>query len=297
MSTRVLLGSTDSLLVYPPEPEQPTGATVRIRTPSTPLPDSGVAATVDSLSATTSADAAEGATALTLASAATFVRGRQYVVTAPTGEVFGVRCAKGGSSTTLLLTEPLPLAVGTGATVQGYALSVALSTTQTSQRGEGVARWTATFAGDATEVFDTPLRVVRRIVRPTLTSSRATTLYPLLHTLRDRADTDFTEALTSTWDRLLLPALEAHGIAEELIVSPEKLESAHASYLVAHLMRNDPAREAADRDYWDAQARDALETALASKQFWVDTSDEDDAVVPRVEDAPPAAYRSVRWTR
>ncbi len=275
--------------------EQAASATVRIRTPAVALPDAGVAATVDAVSAVTDTDVDEGDTALVLEAPAAWVRGRQYLLTLTTGEVFVVVAAKGGSSATLQLTEPLPCAALAGSTVQGYALTAALSPTQTLGVGEGLALWTAVTAAGDVYTFSQQFRVVLRIPTSPLTWTRLATTYPLVHTLRPARDQDGSETIRAVWDVRLLPALEAKGILAERIMSPERLEPVHMAMCVHHLLAQDPAREQGFVDTWERAASHALELALASKDLWIDVEAEDE--VPRDEDAPPQPYTHQRWGR
>jgi hypothetical protein len=298
---KILRDSTDTLLVYPQLSaggpallEQAASCTVRIGTPAVAMPSSSSSATVDSLSATTATEASEGDTSLVVASAATWIRGRQYLLTLTTGEVLVVASEKSGSSTTLYLSEPVPCAVPSGSTVKGYALTKALTADQTAQVGEGLALWTPSLTS-ISATFAQQFRIVRRIPRWTLTERVLTTSYPLLHTLRARNDVTFGELLQTVWDMRLLPLLEARGIRAEQIMSPDRLEPVHAIMCVHHLLALDPAREQAFVDRWAEEARQAFETALAGKELWIDADDEE--ATARDEDAPPAEYTRTRWGR
>lgn len=297
MSTaqRILLDSTGTLLAYPPTMEQATSATVRVRTPSTAMPALGVTATVDPVDGTVDADALEGATTLELDGAQVLLRGRQYLVVVTTGETFAVTCAMGGTIATLRTAEPLPLPVPAGSQVLGYALTRQLSADETAQRGEGLALWTAALPIAGAQTFGTQLRIVRRIPRYTLTSSKLTAAWPLVHQLRPRTDVDMTEVLQTVWDNRVIPKLEAKGIRAEQIISAEPLEPVHATAIIAHLMAMDSARAREDVEYWDDRLSDALDIALSGESFWVDEETEEAA--PRDEDGPPAAYTFTRLTR
>jgi hypothetical protein len=292
---RILISSTGTLLAYPPTMEQATSATVRVRTPSTALPAAGVTATVDPVDGTVDADATEGATALVLEEAQTFVRGRQYLVVVTTGEVFAVTCALAGTTATLRMTEPLPLPVPAGSAVLGYALTRQLSTDETSARGEGLALWTAALPVSGSQTFGTQLRIVRRVPRYTLTTGRLTSSWPLVNQLRPPTDVDMTEVLQGVWDNRVVPALEAKGIRAEQVISAEALEPVHAAAIIAHLMAMDTARPREDVEYWDGRLREAMDLAVSGGGFWVD--DEDEQAAPRAEDAAPASYTFTRITR
>lgn len=303
---RVQRAQTGALLAYPilshggpgvpdgVDLTQPSSATVRIRTASTPLPDSATAVTVDSLSGTLTSAAAEGATSLALTGAVTLVRGRQYVVTTTTGERFVVESRASGSSSTVRLAEPLPMAAAASSTIHGFALTTTLSTAQTSDIGEGLALWAVTYSSSV-YAFTTQFRVVERIPRSTLTATALTRGYPIVHTIRSRLDGGLDELLQTVWDDALLPALEARGIRAELVIDPSRLEGVHAAMAVHHLLMLDPSKESAFRDEWKTIATQRFETALASREFWVDG--EDEGAAPRDESAPPAAYRQTRWVR
>lgn len=297
MSTaqKVLIDTTDTLVAYPPTLEQATSATVRVRTPSSSLPALGVTATVDSISGVTASEAVEGATSLELTQAKAFVRGRQYVVVVTTGERFSVTCALGGTMTTLRMTEPLPLDVPATSVVLGYALTRQLATDQTSAVGEGLALWTAALPVAGAQTFGTVLRIVRRIPRFTLTTSRLTTGWPNVNQLRARTDVDMTETMQAVWDNRVIPLLEAKGIRAEQVLSAEPLEPVHGTAIVAHLMAMDTARSVEEREFWDERVRDALDIALSGQSFWVDT--ETETAEPRAEDGAPAAYTFTRLTR
>ena len=62
----ILEDETGTLITYPPVIGVPSSVTARVQTPDTDMPDSGSAVAVDSVSATTQAEAAEGAESLSL---------------------------------------------------------------------------------------------------------------------------------------------------------------------------------------------------------------------------------------
>ena len=136
---------------------------------------------------------------------------------------------------------------------------------------------------------------MQRIPTSPLTWGRLTTMFPLVHQLRPPTDPTGGELLQSVWDVRLLPALEAKGILAERIMSPDRLEPAHATFCVYHLLALDPAREQSFVESWREQGDNALELALAGKNFWVDA--EDEAATPLDEDAPPQEFTYQRWSR
>lgn len=285
MSQRVLRSSTETLFSYPPVLAQATGTpTARIGTPAIPVPDAGSNATVDSLSTDVSGDAAAGDTEIAVTSA-TWVRGRKYLATSTTGDVFPIVSASDGASDTLYLAEPLPTQLLTGSTIVGYRISIALTADQTAEIGETcIVEWTATLGGTVEKWMD-DFAIVDRVGSYTLDSPTLLQSSPLSRRLQSDGDNDFSETIDAAWRRYLEPALLAKGIRPHLFVSRKELEPAHIAACEYFLVQQsiDPGtnslREEAKRDL-----NEALSLVLNSDSLWIDTSAQD--LTPPDPDAP-----------
>lgn len=271
---KVIKGSTETIETYPPILAQATGTpTARIGTPSVSIPTTGSTATVDSLSTDVSGDALAGRTEISVTSA-TWVRGRKYIATSTTGQVFPIISAQSGASTTLYLQEPLPTALLTGSTIVGYRLSIALTTAQTANIGDQcVVEWTAIIGG-VSHVWMDDFAIVYRVGEYTLDHIALTRSSPFCKRLQQDSDADFSEMIDAAWRRYVQPALLAKGIRPELFVSRTVLEPAHIA-ACEHLA----AQSAIDGD---AQMREekrrewsqALDLVLNSETLWIDHTDQ-----------------------
>lgn len=285
MYQRVPKGSTATLVTYAvpytggePILAAPSAASVRIDTPSGI--GSFAAATVDSATSSLSATD-EGEVSLTVTSQ-TWVRGRAYLVKCATREAFVVRSAKSGASTTLRLTQPLPMAIPASSNIYSLAITRALTTTETSVEGEGVAHWKATIGGIEYAWSET-FRIVRRVPTWWLDSESLTRLLPLAVNMRERDDEDYTETIEAALNNELLPRLRAKGIREEDVVTTDPLTPCHVAAVALHLAKNDPStpldrREAAERDLVQS-----LDLAMADVGAWYDA--------PQTEDPTPGVER------
>jgi len=287
MAQRVLRDSTATLETYPPVLAQATGTpTARIRTPAFAMPDVGATATVDSLSTDVSGDAAAGRVEIAVTTA-TWVRGRRYVATSTTSDVFPILSASSGPADTLYLQEPLTTALLTGSAIKGYRLSIALTSAQTAQLSDQcVVEWTAILDG-VERTWAEDFAVVERDGVYTLDSVRLTQSSPFCRRMQSDADPDFNEMIGAAWRRYVEPALRAKGIRPQLWISRSELEAAHIAaceYLATQDM-DDAAMRAEKRAEFTA----ALTLVLASETLWID--DTAQALTP----PDPAAPRA--WSR
>lgn len=283
---QLIVGQAATVVGYPPTLAQPSSVTARVLTPARQLPDTGEAGTVDTTSTTLSAAASRGATALSVGSA-TFVRGRQYLLTdGTTGAVVVVEAAKGGTLTTLPLASPLPCDVASGSTLKGYAVLFALADSDVGDDpGRGVCLWSATVDGVVVP-WAQDLRVVRRRVAYTLTASDVEKLSPYATTLRPANDDDWQESIAAAWALYLVPAMLAKGAVPERIVSWEAVMPWHLAALEHHLATTTPESDPDIRQEKRDRLVEARDLALASVRFWVDMSED---VAPPSED--PNAVR------
>lgn len=300
---RILVGSTQAIVSYPRVSPagaallaQPSSVTVRVGTPavSTSLA-TYEAATVDNVSTTLENAAVEGDTTLTLAASTALVRGRRYIVAAAAGPVEVEHIGPTGSSTTVYLAEPLPCAIEDAAAFVGYAVSHALTSTETANPGNALALWRAVVDG-VTYEWAQPFRVARRIPVCPLRPTQLTQAYPVVHTLRARTDTTLDEVIASAWHYRVLRALEAKGVQEEDIISVDVLEPLVAIACVLQLVMQDPVQpnEFVARIAEDYQR--TLDAVLASRHWYEDHQSEAPAPKPEGETANPVRG-ALRLTR
>lgn len=273
---QVLKDSTDTLLVYPPSSHsgQASSASVRVGTPSTPIPDddSWEAATVDAVSATTNAAANKGATSLSFASDPTCTPGRKYLLELTTGQKLHVEVIATG--TTVVLAEPLAMAIPSGTALKGVAITHALTTAETENLGEGLVKVKATIGGSDFH-WDQRFEVVDSIFSITLTAAALSERRPDIMRLRPPNDLTGSELIEAAWTDVLRLRLRARGYEEAKINSPVELEPAlleACAYLVTKMYRSE------DTERMQARMDDlerAIDDTLASKQWWYDESDQD----------------------
>ena len=297
---QVLEDSTETLGCYAPL-EVGLGAlqsvTVRVRTPSTSLPavDDAEAATADTTSTTVATAAARGATTLTVASASGIDEGRAYVIgLGAVDDDFVVVDVRRVVGSVITLKEPLPILVPADSTLRGYRVSHALTADETKDRGEGVARWEATYASGQKRLWDQQFRVVGQRLHHTLTPSRLTQKYPIVHRFRPPNDEKLQEVIDTAWEDRVVPALEAKQIDIWTIKSAARLEQVVAAACVHHLVS---MTEGADLEFVERMEKEytnQMETALRGRHFWVDVPDE---LEPRDENAAPGRYEFTEYVR
>jgi hypothetical protein len=246
---RVLVGSTESIVSYPRLVADgvtlsgvPSAATARRVPPQAPDAFTAyVAATVDALSTTTQGATQEGANSISLAGSVVIVAGRRYLITDAThGKQFAVVASQGGTSSTLWVQEPLPSSVANGSSVNGVAVSVALTATQTDEPGSGYVLFRATVGGVVRE-WDEAFRIVRRITGVALTPTILTQSYPVVRQIASSTDLTLEEAINASWQLVVSPALAARGILDEDVLTDDVLIPMHAAATAYHLARQWPA--------------------------------------------------------
>lgn len=293
---RVLLGSTATLVSYPRVSDggpwlrsSPTSATVRIRTPSTALPDTGADADVDHLCAELAEDAVEGDMTLILTTQETITRGRSYLLQREDdeGERVIVVADSDTYRTTVRLLEPLPCDVAAGAELAGFAVSIDLTAAQTSDAGECLALWTATVDGREV-MWSQAFRVVRRLLVSVLTPSRLLSAYPLVRTLRSSVDVSLERVIDAAWTHRVLPWLSAQGVPEEDVVAADVLEPLHAHACLLHLAEQDPQLP---RDFVQGlrDEHERIKATTKSRTDWY--------VAAQLDDPPPRLEPSAQPLR
>lgn len=258
--------STQTLVAYPSTHLKLTSAGVRVRTGAVSLPDAEDVATVESatIDTVTNAAALEGSTRLGFASVPSVIKGRKYVVdidevTFPV-EVAGIDTA----ANEIILAQPLPQAVESGAEFRGWAISHALTTTETALSGLAFARWSIVVGGLAVD-FNTPFDIVTHSNPYLLTWGELGQRKPHLHDEKPAHDDTGAETIRAAWDDHVVPSLEEKGVRPEFIVSQFRLVALHAAAVELVLFpRDDKAQENFDRK---------VTQTLRSKAFWYDENE------------------------
>lgn len=298
---RVLVGSTESIVSYPRIVADgvamsgvPSLATARRVPPQAPDASTAyVAATVDSLSTTTQGATAEGADSIALAGAVSIVRGRRYLITdAAHGKRFVVCASNSGSSSTMYLEEPTPYSIANGSTVQGIAVTVALTATQTAEPGSGYVLFRATVDGVVRE-WDEAFRIVRRITSIALTPTVLTQSYPIVRQVASNTDLTLEEAINASWQLLVSPALAARGVLDEDVITDDVLVPMHAAATAYHLVRQWPAAPA---DFVQ-RMHDAYEQAKQTTWDRIDLAVRSQDVTPDLPTPGSDGPRYMRITR
>jgi hypothetical protein len=218
---------------------------------------------LNSVNTTTSANAAAGATGLTLTSGTGVTAGRRYLLGGPedTGGERVLVAAVSGTAVTL--ARPLSKAVASGATFQSSRVEVTISTACTATVARQLrVEWTDPTTSD---VLPYPFDVTRYAPRSSLTSSELLDLDPSLRK-RLASGTWLPAVIERAWDQLLfdLASKERHPGGFAGVV---ELTTAHG-YLVRALVAETGEGEDA-RAYRDdmreryAQERERALTSVA----------------------------------
>lgn len=266
----ITYGSTESLIgYYSPKPEPPSSATVAVYAPG--VSDVSVeAATVDSVSTTLSAAAAAGATTLTVASATGITAGRSYLVATPGGYV-PVPVSK-VSGSTVYLDEPAPCALANSSAFVGWAVTHALTTSETATKGEGHALWSFTIGG-VVYPWRQSFYVTTTKDAYTLNWPKLTALFPIAARLRPGDDVEGDETISAGWTDLRF-YLDVRGLRPERIKSPDILEYPHALACVWHLVaQTEDLPEEVKGDWRDRYFLARSSVVENSREFWYDESD------------------------
>lgn len=276
--------------------ERVTAVTYRLMTPSTPYPtDETTWATgaYDTVSVGISAAADEGATSISLSSAATVVRNRKYLLDCGDGDQLVVIPRRSTVGTTVYLKEPLPRSIISGSQLFGLAVLVSLSAADTTLVGTGIVQWRASVARQTDRTWSSTFEIVRRICEVPLTDPELRQAYPIAERLQPKKDVDLMDSIEAAWEYLLLPRLKNRGVSEADILDSDVLKPLLALGTVLQLMRSD---EGADLEFMK-MLQDNFERdlgALTSRKDWLEASQEEINPVP----APSAEnIRSVRLSR
>lgn len=270
----------------------PLTASVRIATPSTPMPSTFSAASVDSTNTTVSSDAAEGADSLEVGASLVQIPGRRFVVAPTDGQRFEVELKpRLFAGTTVRLAEPLNRSVPATSVFAGYACIYNLLSAHTTLPGECLAEWKVTWrlegAAETQEAqWAQAFRLVRRLPVSVLTPTRLTKAFPVMHTLRNRKDETFEELIETAWTHRVLPLLEMRGMLEENIVAVDALEPLHSIACVVHRMETNPK---VSTEIFERTKRrfDELVEGTFARRTWYETEEQDETPQPRPEGGTP----------
>lgn len=269
---------------------------VRIKTPSTEMPDVGSedSATLETTSYTLGA-ASKGATSIgwTATSGTAPVEGRKYMIGAasdetPFPQVVEVKTLD-TSGTTIYLRDPLQAAVTAGDLLKGMTVSHALTAAETSDTGHGLAEWkltrTSAYEGQTVIRWTEQFLVANRGFYHRLDEVGLLRAAPHVRRLIGGSDIDAAEAIEAAWENRLLPDLEARGVTKIWrIHSAWRLQTALAYAVAFDLVAGDNALDEVAFERAEKQYRDRLDVVLLSKNLWIDGTDE--PVAPTDDDVP-----------
>jgi hypothetical protein len=213
------------------------GAKVRTPLLASPAFDDQVV-TVDGVDVSTDGDAAVGDVDLSIDSA-TLVRDRRYLLEVD-GRVLDVESRTHGTTTTMRMATPLPIAIGTNdGRLKGFALLRTLTAAETAAVGECSVEWQATIGGLVVQWVDL-FRVVARLPKATLTPGLLLRLRPQMRSFALPTDVTFEDVITGAWEGTMQVLLENAGVFDEDVISDEALAPLHALACVLHVIQDDP---------------------------------------------------------
>lgn len=144
----------------PSQPGRPSTATVAVVKPSGASHIASSTAVVDSVDTTLSADVAQDATSISVASAAGIQAGRFYVLTSVDGPHLWIR-VESVDGTTVTLFDPLPRAFETGDTFVGNRITVAIGAGDATPLDEGYEAQLSWTIDGTTYYENVPFDIVR----------------------------------------------------------------------------------------------------------------------------------------
>lgn len=291
---QVLKDSTHALKFYPPReiegrvPGVPSSGLIRIGTGAVSLPAVGSedAATISSVSGTTNADAAEGATSLAFASDPTVTAGDLYLLENTIGERCWVRASKTGS--TVYLSTPIPFAAASGSTLKGIAITHALTAAETANYGEGIAFLAATMDG-VQRTWSERFEVVRSIFTIPLSATELIERRPEVLRLRSSLEQGFDEIIKSAWLDVLRPELNSRGFHDERIRSPDAVVPPLLDAVVYKLSQSAYPTDIALLQRREQEFIESVKRMIGSAKFWYD-QDSDSVDLVQERTASPVGF-------
>jgi hypothetical protein len=281
---RILKDTTPTILSYPRlRPNQlaqakPTGSpTVFVTTPASSSPVS-TPATIDAVSTTVTAPSLAGERELAVVSA-TFIRGRRYLVTFE-GNTIVVEARSGGTGTTLRLVDALPCDVPDDAVVEGFAVTRALTLTETRDVGEAAALWSATIEGVVSQ-WSSLYRIVSRMPTALLTEGDLVRAYPVIKSMMPAGDLSLDTVIGAAWDTHVIPLLEAKKVFDEDVISDVTLVPLHALACMRLLYDFDARVSDTFRADIKAAWDESIATTFARVTYAERMQDDEDPITPR----------------
>lgn len=298
MQQYAIMGESASITSYPalvtgaPVVAPASSLEARYLTPRKSLGDwaSGIVVS-DALSTTITAQASAGAESITLA-AGTFVAGRQYLLRDAQGTVVVRAANSSASGGAMIVSEPLPRTVASGAAVLGWAVVVSIDDEDTVDAGPCILQIRGEVGGSPVQWSDS-FRIVRRLPLLTLTPEKLTTDYPIIHTLRAGTDGNLYELIEAAFATRIEPRMALKGVLAEDIVNPRPVEHVHAIACVVHMLEMRPNQDIEFVRMW----RQRLESELGSmlgRADWHDHPQSSEPGAPALIPGPTAYIRASR---
>jgi len=283
----ILLDSEESITNYPPKKEQPASVEVKTVTPTSNDFESYAAATVDTLSETILSDAAEGSLRIAITGSAAEIGVSYLIENSPLPNLDTspiVIVCRSISPSYVFLEQPLEREISLGASFSGYRVSKALTTTQTENWGECVAKWKATYLDGTYDEWYQQFKVVKGRSKYALTSEQLRRDFPTVNWKRFRTN-DFQDLLDVGWNALA-SKLMSRQIRIDRIRSWEVLNWAHSQACYLHLLIQDDNFDSVRFEIMNLQYRETIRELLEnSLETWYDKENDD---TPRADDHMPA---------
>jgi hypothetical protein len=272
----------------------PTSPEYRFSTASTAWTDEDVAwetGVVDTLAVTIAAAAEEGDTEIDLDTTTNVVVGRRYLLIDV--DAVQVVTVKSKDTERIYLAESLRRDASTSAVLTGWAITAALTSSDTDLVGPAVVQFRCVIGGQ-TVSWTEAVRVARRLPVVPLTAGELVRVYPEIVSTHARADETLDDLILAAWEHVLLPRVQRQGYWPEDIVNADVLRPALALACLLHVVRQSRAVAA---DYVDRVMTDfdrLLENTTASILWHTEPQTENVAREPSQEARNEARYSRLR---
>ena len=272
----------------------PTSPEYRFSTASTAWTDEDVAwatGAVDTLAVTIAAAAEEGDTDIDLDTTTNVVVGRRYLLIDV--DAVQVVTVKSKDTERIYLAESLRRDASASAVLTGWAITAALTATDTDLVGPAVVQFRCVIGGQ-TVSWTEAVRVARRLPVVPLTAGELVRVYPEIVSTHARADETLDDLILAAWEHVLLPRVQRQGYWPEDVVNADVLRPALALACLLHVVRQSRAVAA---DYVDRVMTDfdrLLENTTASILWHTEPQTEDVAREPSLEARNEARYSRLR---
>lgn len=286
-SQELLLDSEESISNYPPKSEQPASVEVKIITPTKNEFDSYSSAVVDTLSETITSAAVEGSLRVAIAGSSAEV-GVSYIIQSAAASNIDpdpiIVVCKSISSDYVFIEQPLEREISAGSSFSGFKVSKSMTTEQTENWGECLAKWKATYLDGSYDEWYQQFKIVKGRVRYALTAEQLRRDFPTVNWKRFRTN-DLKDLLDVGWSSLS-SKLMARQIRIDRIRSWEVLNWAHSQSCYLHLLIQDDNFDSVRFEIMNLQHRETVRDLLEnSLETWYDKENDD---TPRADDHMPA---------